>query len=78
MNSTFTIDAENNITAYAGAEEASQGEAAGRDLNGKCQTDRPELPHCLPPPFHHLVPAGAVLVAFADDGDWFFLRGASR
>src|SRR5438874_1341520 len=27
--STFTIDADNNITAYASAEEASQGEATG-------------------------------------------------
>ena len=27
--STFTIDADNNITAYASAEEASQGDAAG-------------------------------------------------
>jgi Protein of unknown function (DUF3489) len=29
MSSTFTIDADNNITAYASAEEASQGDAAG-------------------------------------------------
>lgn len=29
MSSTFTIDAENNITAYASAEEANQGDAAG-------------------------------------------------
>jgi Protein of unknown function (DUF3489) len=29
MSSTFTIDADNNITAYASAEEASQGAAAG-------------------------------------------------
>jgi Protein of unknown function (DUF3489) len=28
MSSTFTIDADNNITAYANAEEASQGDAA--------------------------------------------------
>src|SRR5438477_12704863 len=27
--STFTIDADNNITAYANAEEANQGDAAG-------------------------------------------------
>src|SRR5947207_2710590 len=27
--STFTIDADNNITAYASAEEASQGDATG-------------------------------------------------
>jgi hypothetical protein len=29
MSSTFTIDAENNITAYASAEEANQGDATG-------------------------------------------------
>jgi hypothetical protein len=29
MSSTFTIDADNSITAYASAEEANQGEAAG-------------------------------------------------
>jgi hypothetical protein len=29
MSSTFTIDDNNNITAYASAEEASQGDAAG-------------------------------------------------
>jgi Protein of unknown function (DUF3489) len=29
MSSTFTIDDHNNITAYANAEEASQGDAAG-------------------------------------------------
>jgi Protein of unknown function (DUF3489) len=29
MSSTFTIGADNNITAYASAEEASQGDAAG-------------------------------------------------
>src|ERR1700738_620480 len=29
MSSTFTIDADNNITAYASAEEASHGDAAG-------------------------------------------------
>jgi Protein of unknown function (DUF3489) len=29
MSSTFTIDADNNITAFASAEEASHGDAAG-------------------------------------------------
>jgi Protein of unknown function (DUF3489) len=29
MSSTFTIDADNNITAFASAEEASQGDATG-------------------------------------------------
>jgi Protein of unknown function (DUF3489) len=29
MSSTFTLDADNNITAYASAEEANQGEATG-------------------------------------------------
>ena len=29
MSSTFTIDADNNITAYASAEEANQGDATG-------------------------------------------------
>src|SRR6202011_4486733 len=29
MSSTFTIDADNNITAFASAEEASQGDTAG-------------------------------------------------
>jgi Protein of unknown function (DUF3489) len=30
MSSTFTIEADNNITAYASAEEASQGDAVGQ------------------------------------------------
>ena len=29
MSSTFTLDADNNITAYASAEEANQGDATG-------------------------------------------------
>jgi hypothetical protein len=29
MSTTFTIDADNNITAFASAEEASQGDATG-------------------------------------------------
>ncbi len=36
--STFTIDADNSITAYASAEEANQGEAASQ--RGRSEEDR--------------------------------------